>query len=166
MLEAAAPLLLLCDACLPHHRLSQKTHPSLTAIKATSQPTIIDIQKRNRADKKTRREREREREKEREGPPTNHLHTPKQNKLQKQKMNIEDSNVVPHRSTNSTRQCLTSLSRREAVLSLWYGPSCQVIEEKVYKVSQYVLQVKAPDRIPFHKYISIKKTNFNSTRGI
>ncbi|EJK44282.1 hypothetical protein THAOC_37191, partial [Thalassiosira oceanica] len=41
----------------------------------------------------------------------------------RQKMNIEDSNVVPHRSTNSTRQCLTSLSRREAVLSLWYGPS-------------------------------------------
>ncbi|EJK72013.1 hypothetical protein THAOC_06496, partial [Thalassiosira oceanica] len=44
-------------------------------------------------------------------------------KNKRQKMNIEDSNVVPHRSTNSTRQCLTSLSRREAVLSLWYGPS-------------------------------------------
>ena len=71
MLEAAAPLLLLCDACLPHHRLSQKTHPSLTAIKATSQPTIIDIQKRNRADKKTRREREREREREGERGTTN-----------------------------------------------------------------------------------------------
>ena len=35
-----------------------------------------------------------------------------------------DSNVVPHRSTNQARQCLTSLSRREAVLSLLYGYSC------------------------------------------
>jgi hypothetical protein len=31
--------------------------------------------------------------------------------------------VVPHRSTNQTRTCLTSLSRREAVLSCWYGRS-------------------------------------------
>ena len=45
-------------------------------------------------------------------------------KAQQQKNNIEYSNVVPHRSTNPTRQCLTSLSRREAVLSLWYGRSC------------------------------------------
>jgi hypothetical protein len=29
--------------------------------------------------------------------------------------------VVPHRSTNQARTCLTSLSRREAVLSCWYG---------------------------------------------
>ena len=42
---------------------------------------------------------------------------------QKQKNNTRDSNVVPHRSTNLARQCLTSLSRREAVLSLWYGRS-------------------------------------------
>jgi hypothetical protein len=42
----------------------------------------------------------------------------------KKKKNTWDSNVVPHRSTNQARQCLTSLSRREAVLSLWYGPSC------------------------------------------
>ena len=49
-----------------------------------------------------------------------------QNERQKeQKNNTRDSNVVPHRSTNSTRQCLTSLSRREAVLSLWYGRSCK-----------------------------------------
>ena len=41
-----------------------------------------------------------------------------------QKNNTRDSNVVPHRSTNLARQCLTSLSRREAVLSLWYGRSC------------------------------------------
>ena len=40
-----------------------------------------------------------------------------------QKNNTRDSNVVPHRSTNLARQCLTSLSRREAVLSLWYGRS-------------------------------------------
>ena len=37
--------------------------------------------------------------------------------------NIWDSNVVPHRSTNQTRRCLTSLSRREAVLSSWCGRS-------------------------------------------
>ena len=40
-----------------------------------------------------------------------------------QKNNTRDSNVVPHRSTNLARKCLTSLSRREAVLSLWYGRS-------------------------------------------
>jgi hypothetical protein len=34
-----------------------------------------------------------------------------------QKNNTRDSNVVPHRSTNLARPCLTSLSRREAVLS-------------------------------------------------
>ena len=44
-------------------------------------------------------------------------------KEEKQKNNIQDSNVVPHRSTNWTRQCLTSLSRREAVFSLLYGRS-------------------------------------------
>ena len=37
--------------------------------------------------------------------------------------NTRDSNVVPHRSTNRARACLTSLSRREAVLSCWYGRS-------------------------------------------
>ena len=41
----------------------------------------------------------------------------------KQKNNTRDSNVVPHRSTNLARHCLTSLSRREAVLSMWYGRS-------------------------------------------
>lgn len=40
-----------------------------------------------------------------------------------QKNNTRDSNVVPHRSTNRARRCLTSLSRREAVLSSWYGRS-------------------------------------------
>ena len=33
-----------------------------------------------------------------------------------QKNNTRDSNVVPHRSTNRAWRCLTSLSRREAVL--------------------------------------------------
>ncbi len=37
-------------------------------------------------------------------------------KHKEQKNNTRDSNVVPHRSTNLARQCLTSLSRREAVL--------------------------------------------------
>ena len=39
------------------------------------------------------------------------------------KNNTRDSNVVPHRSTNLARTCLTSLSGREAVLSRWYGRS-------------------------------------------
>ena len=46
-----------------------------------------------------------------------------QKDVKKQKNNTKDSNVVPRRSTNLARQCLTSLSRREAVLSLWYGRS-------------------------------------------
>ena len=41
----------------------------------------------------------------------------------KRENNTWDSNVVPHRSTNQARTCLTSLSRREAVLSCWYGRS-------------------------------------------
>lgn len=45
-------------------------------------------------------------------------------KFREQKNNTRDSNVVPHRSTNRARRCLTSLSRREAVLSSWYGRSC------------------------------------------
>ena len=40
-----------------------------------------------------------------------------------EKNNTRDSNVVPHRSTNRARRCLTSLSRREAVFSSWYGRS-------------------------------------------
>ena len=42
------------------------------------------------------------------------------------KNNTWYSNVVPHRSTNRARRCLTSLSRREAVLSPWYGRSCRI----------------------------------------
>ena len=41
-----------------------------------------------------------------------------------QKNNTRDSNVVPHRSTNRARWCLTSQSGRDAVLSSWYGRSC------------------------------------------
>ena len=37
--------------------------------------------------------------------------------------NTRDSNVVPHRSTNRARTCLTSQSRRDVVLSCWYGRS-------------------------------------------
>ena len=39
--------------------------------------------------------------------------------------NTKDSNVVPHRSTNLARTCLTSQSRRDAVLSCLYGRSHQ-----------------------------------------
>jgi hypothetical protein len=41
-----------------------------------------------------------------------------------QKNNTRDSNVVPHRSTNLARRCLTSQSGRDAVLSSLYGRSC------------------------------------------
>ena len=40
--------------------------------------------------------------------------------------------MVPHRSTNQARRCLTSLSRREAVLSSLYGRSYQQIAYQTY----------------------------------
>jgi hypothetical protein len=40
--------------------------------------------------------------------------------------NTRDSNVVPHRSTNRARWCLTSQSGRNAGLSSWYGRSRHV----------------------------------------
>ena len=55
-----------------------------------------------------------------ESRPTNN--TNKGKIIKWQKVKICDSNVVPHRSTRQTRACLTSLSRREAVLSCWYVP--------------------------------------------
>ena len=42
---------------------------------------------------------------------------------EEKKNNTADSNVVPHRSTNAARTCLTSLSGREAVLSDWFDRS-------------------------------------------
>ena len=48
------------------------------------------------------------------------------------KNNTWDSNVVPHRSTNQARTCLTSLSRREAVLSCWYGRSYHINKHQTY----------------------------------
>ena len=53
------------------------------------------------------------------------VHEWNKERRKKQKNNTWDSNVVPHRSTNQARRCLTSLSRREAVLSTWYGRSCK-----------------------------------------
>ena len=52
--------------------------------------------------------------------------------IKKQKNNTKDSNVVPHRSTNLARQCLTSLSRREAVLSLGMVVPEDCVEIKIY----------------------------------
>ena len=43
--------------------------------------------------------------------------------------------MVPHRSTNLARQCLTSLSRREAVLSLWYGRSWLIVALLLYELA-------------------------------
>ena len=45
------------------------------------------------------------------------------NPVQEQKEQHPGFHMVPYRSTNWARQCLTSLSRREAVLSLWCGRS-------------------------------------------
>jgi hypothetical protein len=47
--------------------------------------------------------------------------------IRQKENNTWDSNVVPHRSTNQARTCLTSLSGREAVLSCWYGRSQNVV---------------------------------------
>jgi hypothetical protein len=44
-------------------------------------------------------------------------------KKRKQKNNTRDPNMFSHRRTNLARLCLTLLSRREAVLSLWYDLS-------------------------------------------
>ena len=45
-------------------------------------------------------------------------------KVAKKKNNTWDSNVVPPLSNNQARPCLTSLSRRKAVLSSLYGRVC------------------------------------------
>ena len=47
----------------------------------------------------------------------------KQRNKNSKRTTLRDSNVVPHRSTNRARQCLTSQSERDAVLSLLYGRS-------------------------------------------
>ena len=58
------------------------------------------------------------------------------------KNNTKDSNVVPHRSTNLARSCLTSLSRREAVWSWLYGRSYQTRGTiRIYKVCLHVLLI-------------------------
>jgi hypothetical protein len=41
--------------------------------------------------------------------------------------------VVPHRSTNRARQCLTSQSERDAVLSLLYGRSWKTTAKQCIK---------------------------------
>jgi hypothetical protein len=68
----------------------------------------------------------------------------KKGKRQKEN-NTWDSNVVPHRSTNQARTCLTSLSGREAVLSCWYGRSqnfnlSQPLQSNIsfYQISQSI----------------------------
>ena len=57
----------------------------------------------------------------------------------RQKNNTADSNVVPHRSTNAARSCLTSLSRREAVLSWLYGRSCLHATSSPYTYTPAIL---------------------------
>lgn len=47
--------------------------------------------------------------------------------------NTRDSNVVPHRSTNRARTCLTSQSGRDVVLSCWYGRSRSlIVKDNIY----------------------------------
>ena len=63
---------------------------------------------------------------------------------QKGKNNTKDSYMVPHHSTNLTRLCLTSLSRREAVLSWLYGhswliyPPCCTCMLQTYKWAENI----------------------------
>ena len=58
--------------------------------------------------------------------------------------NTRDSNVVPHRSTNRARTCLTSQSRRDVVLSCWYGRSqgCSSQQEINTAVFQFPMKEK------------------------
>ena len=52
------------------------------------------------------------------------LEQPKDKILKKLRMkvyNAGDSQVVTQRGTNPARHCLTSVIRRELVLSVWYG---------------------------------------------
>ena len=74
-----------------------------------------------------------------------------------QKNHTRDSNVVPHRSTNLARQCLTSLSRREAVLSLWYGGSCWWRQHFVKKRDGFVRyhQGRRVGALPYEKAIHL-----------
>ena len=67
------------------------------------------------------------------------------------KNNIENSNVVPHRSTTSTRSCLTSMSRRVSVFSWLYGRSC-------YKRPYSLLW-----RLPLHTFIQRTILLFSQT---
>lgn len=53
--------------------------------------------------------------------------------------------MVPHRSTNLARRCLTSLSRREAVLSSWYGRSCKT---NTYPPSHTTITMPMPTPMP------------------
>jgi hypothetical protein len=62
-----------------------------------------------------------------------------------QKNNTRDSNVVPHRSTNLARRCLTSQSGRNAVLSSLYGRSCRYMPAKTQSA---VLSLGAGHRGP------------------
>ena len=55
------------------------------------------------------------------------------------KNNTQDSNVVPHRSTNWARRCLTSQSERDAVLSSLYGRSCSCTENFNYIFAIFVI---------------------------
>ena len=70
-------------------------------------------------------------------------------KLQKEN-NTRDSNVVPHRSTNRARTCLTSQSGRDVVLSCWYGRS----QHTIRLIITYILIVTCWDRT--HGYESHK----------
>ena len=62
--------------------------------------------------------------------------------------------MVPHRSTNWTRQCLTSLSRREAVFSLLYGRSWREGPLAIYKLIIYLYTYPY-----FHAYIRVHILN-------
>ena len=62
--------------------------------------------------------------------------------------------MVPHRSTNLTRRCLTSLSGREAVLSSWYGRSCMLNIQLNYKFLCCEIQTARENDVAPHRRVN------------
>ena len=62
--------------------------------------------------------------------------------------------MVPHRSTNLTRRCLTSLSGREAVLSSWYGRSCMLDVQLNYNFVWCEIQTTRENDVVPHRRVN------------
>ena len=75
--------------------------------------------------------------------------------------NTRDSNVVPHRSTNRARTCLTSQSRRDVVLSCWYGRS----RKGVFKAAIYNLRNIRLRKQTYHTFFILEAKFLFSSRS-